>query len=234
MGFPAFPYLAITAIEFLSMAFPRFLNTKAMGEFVTCHFSWDRRGKAFPPSPLPKDFQTLYPGFELAVAEQAAEYYGLPELPQVIFYAMLINEAERLGVLQGQRLRRALLSCARAPLNRGSGYSAIGSMKLDTTQRVVRERMRELVVWERARVGGTPAEGARERLVFVFFIIMAFPPTHNTTEMANYVRETFICGWRSASRPPRPFPEDFHVLCPHFSLAEAEGAAAEFELTEIV
>ena len=60
---------------------------------------------SFPPSPLPKDFQTLCPGFELAVAERAAEYYGLSELPQVIFYAMLLNEAEGLGVLQGQVLR---------------------------------------------------------------------------------------------------------------------------------
>ena len=54
-----------------------------MGEFVVRHFSWDRRGKAFPPSPLPKDFQTLCPDFDMVVAEQAAEDYGLPELPQV-------------------------------------------------------------------------------------------------------------------------------------------------------
>ncbi|KAJ8429439.1 hypothetical protein Cgig2_021091 [Carnegiea gigantea] len=76
-----------------------------MSEYITRHFAWDRRGIAFPQSPLPKDFQTLCPGFELAVAEQAAEYYELQELPQVIFYAMLLNEAERLGVLQGQALR---------------------------------------------------------------------------------------------------------------------------------
>ncbi|KAJ8419343.1 hypothetical protein Cgig2_003520 [Carnegiea gigantea] len=39
------------------------------------------------------------------MAEQAAEYYELPELLQVIFYAMLLNEAEKLGVLHGPRLR---------------------------------------------------------------------------------------------------------------------------------
>jgi len=39
------------------------------------------------------------------VTEEADEYYELPELPQVIIYAMLLNEAERLGVLQGQALR---------------------------------------------------------------------------------------------------------------------------------
>ena len=35
-------------------------------------------------------------------------------------------------------------------------------------------------------------------------------------------------------RPPRPLPEDFHALCPRFSLLEAEGAAADFELPEMV
>ncbi|KAJ8421606.1 hypothetical protein Cgig2_025735 [Carnegiea gigantea] len=43
--------------------------------------------------------------FELAVDEKAVEYYELSELPHVIFYAMLLNEAERLAVLQGQALR---------------------------------------------------------------------------------------------------------------------------------
>ncbi|KAJ8438252.1 hypothetical protein Cgig2_030617 [Carnegiea gigantea] len=73
-----------------------------MGEFVARHFLWDQRGIAFSPSPLPKDFQTLCPGFELAVAEQAAEYYELPELPQVIFYAMLLNEVERLRIYEAR------------------------------------------------------------------------------------------------------------------------------------
>jgi len=87
------------------MAFLRSLDTKAMGEYVTRHFAWDQHGVAFPPSPLPKDFQALCPGFELAMAEEAAEYYELPELPKAIFYAMLLNEVERLGVLQGRALR---------------------------------------------------------------------------------------------------------------------------------
>ncbi|KAJ8444370.1 hypothetical protein Cgig2_019928 [Carnegiea gigantea] len=38
----------------------------------------------------------------------------------------------------------------------------------------------------------------------------------------------------SASRPPRPLPEDFNVLCPCFSLAEVEAAAAESKLPRIV
>ncbi|KAJ8428833.1 hypothetical protein Cgig2_005898 [Carnegiea gigantea] len=68
----------------------------------------------------------------------------------------------------------------------------------------------------------------------VALVSMAFPSIYNTREVANYMRETFIWRWRSASRPPRPLLEDFHVLCLCFLLAEAESAAAEFELPEIV
>ncbi|KAJ8433463.1 hypothetical protein Cgig2_014504 [Carnegiea gigantea] len=70
--------------------------------------------------------------------------------------------------------------------------------------------------------------------VIVCAVSMAFPPIRSTREMANYVRETFIWRWRSALHPPRPLPEDFNVLCPCFSLAEAEATAAELELPEIV
>ena len=82
--------------------------------------------------------------------------------------------------------------------------------------------------------GGVVENIGRAVSVPVFLVIMAFPPIHNTREMANYVRETFIWCWRSALRLPHPLPEDPHVLWPRFSLAEAESAAAEFELPEIV
>ncbi|KAJ8449195.1 hypothetical protein Cgig2_027197 [Carnegiea gigantea] len=105
---PEDPYSAIRAGVFhpslfsnnrylVFMAFSRSLDTKAMAEYVTRHFTWDQRRVAFLPSPLPKDFQALCLTFELVIAKEAVEYYELPELPQVIFYVMLLNEAERLG-----------------------------------------------------------------------------------------------------------------------------------------
>ncbi|KAJ8442013.1 LOW QUALITY PROTEIN: hypothetical protein Cgig2_033777 [Carnegiea gigantea] len=142
---------------------------------------------------------------------------------------MLFNEAERLRVLQGQRLRSLKVALTELPpSNRGSGCSTTESMKLGSAQRVARERMRGPIVRERAR------QTYGEWSVLVCVVSMAFPPIHNTTEMANYVRETCIWHWKSTSRPLHPLPEDFHVLRPHFSLAEAEGAAVEFELPEIV
>ncbi|KAJ8423668.1 hypothetical protein Cgig2_009289 [Carnegiea gigantea] len=59
----------------------------------------------FPPSPLRKDLRSLYLDFDLATAEQATAHYELPELPQAIFYMMLLNEAEKLGLLHRSRLR---------------------------------------------------------------------------------------------------------------------------------
>ena len=63
---------------------------------------------------------------------------------------------------------------------------------------------------------------------------MAFPLIRNTRKMALYLRETL--GWhrRNATRPPRPLPEDFSGLCRDFSLSEAEQAAAELGLPELV
>ncbi|KAJ8433870.1 LOW QUALITY PROTEIN: hypothetical protein Cgig2_021253 [Carnegiea gigantea] len=83
------------------MAFPRSLSTKEMAEYVVRHFTWDWRGATFPLSPLPKDFQASCLSYELVVVED----YELPELPQMIFYVMLLNEAERLGVMYGRALR---------------------------------------------------------------------------------------------------------------------------------
>ena len=86
------------------MAFPCFLSNREMAEHVVYHFKWYRRGVAFPPSPLPKDFQALCPIYELTVAEEAVGHFKLPELPQVIFYAILLIEAMKLRVLHGRTL----------------------------------------------------------------------------------------------------------------------------------
>ncbi|KAJ8431114.1 hypothetical protein Cgig2_004705 [Carnegiea gigantea] len=141
------------------------------------------------------------------------------------------------------------LSSVGAPLNRGSGYTVTEFSKLDSVHKPNRGRVRELVCKKRVRrwsqrmraqsLGGWPplrVVTSRGRAIGapVSLISMAFPPIYNTREMANHVRGSFVWRWRSASRPPRPFSEDFYALCPRFSLSEAEGAAANFELPEIV
>ncbi|KAJ8422560.1 hypothetical protein Cgig2_005758 [Carnegiea gigantea] len=64
--------------------------------------------------------------------------------------------------------------------------------------------------------------------------IVAFPLLYDTREMADYVRESFIWRWRRAMRLPCSIFEDYHVLCPRFSLPEAKRAAANFELPKMV
>jgi len=56
------------------------------------------------PVALPDDFQALCLSYGFAVADEATRRFELPELPEVIFYAMLLNEAERLGVLYGRTI----------------------------------------------------------------------------------------------------------------------------------
>ncbi|KAJ8423203.1 hypothetical protein Cgig2_015226 [Carnegiea gigantea] len=83
---------------------------------------------------------------------------------------------------------------------------------------------------------GIIGEEGGQRTIYTPFsaFSMSFPPLYNTREMADYVRESLIWRWRRATRPPCSLPEDYHVLCPHFSLPEAEGAAANLELPEMV
>ncbi|KAJ8434801.1 LOW QUALITY PROTEIN: hypothetical protein Cgig2_033751 [Carnegiea gigantea] len=201
----------------------------------------DRCGVAFPPLPLPKDFQALCPSYELAMVEEAAKHFELPELPQVIFYAMLLDETERLGVLHGRALQ------------------ILGSALIELRDRIFETRFRAKAEPEESSGTGqqekdsepeqggenSATEGAastfdddkqgnditveerKQRMLSTPLspFIMAFPPLYDTREMAEY---------RRATRPPRPLPKYYHVLCPRFSLPEAERAAANFELPKIV
>ncbi|KAJ8442135.1 hypothetical protein Cgig2_011325 [Carnegiea gigantea] len=194
---------------------------------------WDRRGEAFPPLPFPKDFQSLCPNSDLATAKQAAAYYELSELPQAIFYAMLLNEAEELGVLHGPRLRS--LEVALTELCWGAFESWIWLFGDRVYEARFRPKSRSGEGVRTGRQGETSNGGAADGGAFSGPVaIMAFPPAHSMKEMVNYVSETFTWHWRSASCPPHPLPEDAGVLCPYFSLAEAETAAAESGLRKII
>ncbi|KAJ8422880.1 hypothetical protein Cgig2_027363 [Carnegiea gigantea] len=117
---------------------------------------------------------------------KTAAHYELPELPQAIFYAIILNEAEKFGVLHGPRLQP--LKVALTELRWGAFESWMDMC------------LRWVSHWV---LGNFPG--------------LLFPPR-----------------WRSTSRPPRPLPEDFNLLCPCFSLAEAEATAVESELPEII
>ncbi|KAJ8422130.1 LOW QUALITY PROTEIN: hypothetical protein Cgig2_024217 [Carnegiea gigantea] len=204
------------------MAFSHSPDTKSMIEFVVRRFQWHRRGKAFPPSPFLKDLRWLCPDFDLATAEQAAAQFELPELPQVNFYAMLLNVAKRLGVVLTELHWGAFESWIWLFGDRA--YEARFYPKGHSS--------------EGARADGSSSGGAaaedKELLVIACTVNMAFPPTHSTREIANYVKEAFAWHGRNATHPPRTIPQDFNVLRLRFSLAESETAAAESRMLEIV
>ncbi|KAJ8438624.1 hypothetical protein Cgig2_017962 [Carnegiea gigantea] len=74
---------------------------------------------------------------------------------------------------------------------------------------------------------------SRERDSILPFV-MAFPPFHDTVEMANYFRETFKWHLRGASHLLRPLLEYYQDLCPSFTLSDTDEAACDFDIPEIV
>ncbi|KAJ8441292.1 hypothetical protein Cgig2_013399 [Carnegiea gigantea] len=83
------------------MGFPRSLTMDEMTLYVLGNFEWYRKKVVFPPRPLPSDYEELCTDFVLAEAEEYAWDYEIPELPQVVFLAMLLNDTMKLGVLCG-------------------------------------------------------------------------------------------------------------------------------------
>ena len=70
-----------------------------MALYVLENFNWDLRGAVFPSLPFPEDYQHLCPYFHLVAAEEATRDFLRVEIPQVIFYTMVLNNAMELGML---------------------------------------------------------------------------------------------------------------------------------------
>ncbi|KAJ8432493.1 LOW QUALITY PROTEIN: hypothetical protein Cgig2_003570 [Carnegiea gigantea] len=180
---------------------------------------------------------------------------------------MLLNEAERLGVLQGQAFRS--LESAFTELY----WSAFESWIWLFGDRIYETQFRPKgSLGENLGAGQQEESSARETVDEDSALeeaddvkqeegvkpMNARPPFHYSSNSSSINTTSFShieyssvhlsrgvvenvgsavsvpVSLRSTSHPPHPLPEDFHVLCPCFSLAEAEGAAAEFELPEIV
>ncbi|KAJ8419917.1 hypothetical protein Cgig2_028486 [Carnegiea gigantea] len=84
-----------------NIGFPCSLTTNEMTLYVLGKFERYRKEVVFPPHQLPSDYEELCPDFILAVAEEYAQDCEVPELPQAVFLAMLLNDTMKLGVLRG-------------------------------------------------------------------------------------------------------------------------------------
>ncbi|KAJ8435866.1 hypothetical protein Cgig2_028574 [Carnegiea gigantea] len=218
---------------FLTMAFRRSRSTSEMAQYVVCNFKWDRRRAAFPPSPLPNYFQALGPSYNLAVTEGAARCFKFPELPQVIFYAMLLSKAKRLRVLHRWTLyimESALIvfrwgTCESwvwlngdrileaRPSKRMRARTPKGPPPLRTMTSRRRDSEEEKIEREREKV-------SLARPLLAWCSLFFTTPGRWLT--------------LSATRPPRPLLDNYQDLCPRFALPDAERTTLDFELPEMV
>ncbi|KAJ8434504.1 hypothetical protein Cgig2_001557 [Carnegiea gigantea] len=79
---------------------------------VLGNFEWYCREVAFPSLPLPFDYKELCPDFVLAKAEEYAQDYEVPQLSQVAFFTMLLNDAVKLGVLRAWMIENFIRTLA--------------------------------------------------------------------------------------------------------------------------
>jgi len=86
---------------FPTIVFPHFLTTTEMAFHVLDNFEWHLRGTASPPLPLPDDYQDLCLDFVLLAAQEATYNFLLPEIVEVVFYGMVLNDAKEPGVVSG-------------------------------------------------------------------------------------------------------------------------------------
>ena len=79
--------------------FPNYTNIEMAAEYVRDTFRWPlREALAQHLNLLPADYHGLCPGFDLDVATQYAQDSNIPEMMQVIFYAIVVNDIVELGV----------------------------------------------------------------------------------------------------------------------------------------
>ncbi|KAJ8434186.1 LOW QUALITY PROTEIN: hypothetical protein Cgig2_004657 [Carnegiea gigantea] len=205
------------------MGFPRSLTTDEMMLYVLGNFEWYHGKVVFPPCPLPYDYEELCPDFDLAVAEEL----GGPQVAPGVFLAMLLNDAVKLGVLRGWMIAviRPSKNCGGTLSRHGWDVTGAGSWRLvDRRHPVIRKKRR--------------AQSLMTKLPFLVMI------ARSEAQLAIIIEACIIHrrdGWpcegnfpRSASCSPHPLPEDFRELCPCFTLSEAEEAARDFKLPEMV
>ncbi|KAJ8436372.1 hypothetical protein Cgig2_032193 [Carnegiea gigantea] len=194
--------------------------------------------------------------YELAVAKEAAGHFELPELPQVIFWAMVLNEAERLGVLRGRTFRMMELALTKLRWNIFESwvFKTWFWEKAEPKEESSRARQQEEDSEAEKEDESLATEGAtspsdndkhekrcttgekrqRELGTSPSPFIMAFPALHDIREMADFVMESFIGRWRRATCLPYSLPEDYQDLRLRFSFPEVEGPVLDFGLPEMV
>ena len=81
------------------MVFPNCLSTEQADDYIRETFKWHLRGARHPFCPLPDNYFYLCPYFDLDMAKESTRDFCIAEMTYVVFYAMVVNDAFELGVV---------------------------------------------------------------------------------------------------------------------------------------
>ncbi|KAJ8421108.1 LOW QUALITY PROTEIN: hypothetical protein Cgig2_009237 [Carnegiea gigantea] len=72
---------------------------ESLSFFIMETFKWHVRGTERPPESLPENYNDLCLYFDLSMAEEATQDFRIPEMTQVVFYAIVVSEDLELGIV---------------------------------------------------------------------------------------------------------------------------------------
>ncbi|KAJ8432190.1 hypothetical protein Cgig2_013732 [Carnegiea gigantea] len=202
------------------MGFPRSLKTDKMALYYC-------REEAFPPRLLPFDYEELCSGFVLCEAEECAQDYKVPELPHVVFLAMLINDAVKLGILSGRII--------------GVMESALKELRWSTFQAWVGRNRGRILEAPRQKASSDSEEeessGSDDQNPLYSDRKRERERERERERDRSSQRESWFTTLTRVLECLTSLcllPEDYWELCPCFLLSEAKEIACDFKLPKMI
>ncbi|KAJ8422466.1 hypothetical protein Cgig2_017473 [Carnegiea gigantea] len=244
------------------MGFPRSLTMDETALYVLGNFEGCRSEVVFPPGPLPYNYEELCPDFNLTAPEEYTQDFEVPELPQVVFLAMLLNDAVKLKVLrqmddcgngvgpQGEWMgrnkgrikearRQEVSSDSEEEANLGSDSKTSRSSGDSYLSLTIKEYGEAHSIGYIEQIFLT---SVRKREIAVIEgkerekkKMILFPNFSSTEMAAEYIQDTFRWRLRETSALHlNPHLEDYHGLCPGFDLGRATQFAHNSNISKMV
>ncbi|KAJ8428791.1 hypothetical protein Cgig2_009976 [Carnegiea gigantea] len=183
--------------------FPNFTSIEQAAKYVHDHFRWSLRDPSAPgPKPLSSNYRGLYSRFDLRVATQYGHDSNISEIVQIIFSAMVIDEAAVLSL--SRRLAMDCVIWAMRKLDWGPVEAWLG----DNDRRLrIAQASHPADPPANPVLAGSPSRGRTT----------SFPSFHDTVQAAEYVRDNLRWSVReTSSLRPNVLPLHFTADSPEF------------------
>ncbi|KAJ8419411.1 hypothetical protein Cgig2_025508 [Carnegiea gigantea] len=220
------------------------LMTDEMAFYVLGNFEWYRREVAFPPLPLPYDYEELCLDFVLAEAEEYARDYefpshpmwaSLPPRPLLKDYRDLclnftLSDAGQVACDFG------IPEIVQATFYTMLLNDAVELSMLSVNKRALLEAQHHQWVLPKEAFGPRAARRGVQPGAGPWGMEPKIDRPANRTigsRAADYVRATFMWHLRELVRPPQPLPEDYSDPCPDFNLEVAKASARDSHIPEL-